>query len=96
MSLGEANLATRDDRPEYDHDQYDSASAAIVDAITSTKGIDPISGEFCLHDHLDPDALDALIASSAADLTLTITIGSQTVTIDGDGRVTVGDNSATQ
>jgi len=48
-----------------------------------------------LHDHLGPDALDALIASSTADLTLTITIDSRTVTVDGNGRVTVGETGAT-
>lgn len=95
MSLGEADPVTRDDRLESDRDHYDAASAAVVDAITGAKGIDPITGEFCLHDHLDPDALDALIASSTADLTLTITIDSQTVTVDGDGCVTVGETGAT-
>lgn len=91
----EAGPATRDDRLGSDHDHYDAASAAVVDAITGVKRIDPITGDVCLHDHLDPDALDALIASSTADLTLTITIDSPTVTVDGDGRVTVGETGAT-
>jgi hypothetical protein len=97
MSLGDATGETRDEhRTATDRATDDTASAAVVDAVTSVKGIDPATGEFCLHDHLDPDALDALIASGSADLTLTIPIDSETVTVDGDGRVTVGDVSGTR
>ena len=96
MSLGEATRAARDERRATDdRDAYDAASGAVVDVVTSAKGIDPVTGEFCLHDYLDPDALDALVASGTAAMTLTITLDDVTVTIDGDGCVTVVDEDST-
>jgi hypothetical protein len=76
-----------------DHDAYAtrfdengySPSVAVAETLeTALDGpVDP------LFDYLDPDALDRLVRTSSASMTVTFDVESATVTVHGDGRVFV-------
>jgi hypothetical protein len=92
MSTGERQTTPSGNgvyRTEYEPATHDSVSAAVADAVAAAKDIDPITGQFCLHDHLDPDALETLLASRETDLSLTFTIDAHRVTVDADGTVLI-------
>jgi hypothetical protein len=94
MSTGDGKPASSRSllyRTESDSDGRESVSVAVVEAIATVKEIDPETWQFCLHDYLDPDALDALVASHETDLTLTFTVETHTVTIESDGTVTIAE-----
>jgi len=64
-------------------------TTAIVRAIAELNGTDPTELDFCLADHVDPDALNALFAGEGAnDLELTLTVAEYEVFVDATGTVT--------
>lgn len=78
-------------RATFDWADPDQPSAALVEVIARARGLDPIEVE-PLHDHLDPDALNALFARESLNGrtgSVTITIDGYRVRIEGDGQVVV-------
>lgn len=71
-------------------------SEAVILAVSEISDVDPLDFEQCLHDVVDPDALDRLTDWSAdAPVGVSFTFESYTVTIDGD-RLVVEDRQATE
>ena len=65
--------------------------AAVVDALATVEGVDPLELDVALQDAIDGDAVEALAAHAADDWRLTFDVGDHEVTVDGDGTVTVDD-----
>ncbi|MFB6150931.1 MAG: HalOD1 output domain-containing protein [Haloarculaceae archaeon] len=69
-------------------------SAAIVRGVAELRGCDPIELDFCLADHVDPDALDALFGenrTNSSTLQLTVDTDDFRVILTSDGYVTVSE-----
>ena len=87
---------------EYEFDAETPASIAVVQAICVLEDVDPLRAPtelgFVLHEHVDPDALDTLLAdgSGTGETVLSFEIsngGTYAVEIVDTGRVTVRDVS---
>lgn len=83
---------------EYEYDGETPASIAIVHAICVLKDVDPIHAPtelgFVLHDHIDPEALDTILADGTGDGDLVISFeisngDTYSVEVADDGRITV-------
>ena len=60
-------------------------SEDVILAVSELSNVDPLDFEECLHDVVDPDALDALTEwSSDAPVGVSFTFESYAVTIEGD------------
>lgn len=60
-------------------------SEEVVLAVSKISNVDPLDFEECLHDVVDPDALDSLTEwSGDAEVGVSFTFESYTVTIEGD------------
>lgn len=84
-SLGGADVY----RATFDWADPDQPSTALVEVIARTRGLDPIEVE-PLHDHLDPDALNALFARESpngAVGSIAITIDGYRIRIEREGRI---------
>jgi hypothetical protein len=69
-------------------------SEAVILAVSEISDVDPLEFEECLHDVVDPDALDKLTDWSAdSRVGVSFTFESYTVTIEGD-RLVVEDRQA--
>ena len=69
-------------------------SEEVILAVSEISDVDPLDFEQCLHDVVDPDALDKLSDWSAeAQVGVSFTFESYTVTIEGD-RLVVEDRQA--
>lgn len=69
-------------------------SEQVILAVSEISDVDPLDFEECLHDVVDPDALDKLTDWSAdAQVGVSFTFESYTVTIEGD-RLVVEDREA--
>ena len=68
-------------------------NAALVDALASAAGVDPMSIE-PIYETLDPDALDALFRPGSGEMTLRFEHDGFHVEVDGGGtiHVTPGDH----
>lgn len=71
-----------------------SPSRAVVEAVASREGIDPVSLETPLYEAIDPDALDALVrrappTSDRAPLHVEFTYHGYDVTVSSEGEVAV-------
>lgn len=64
----------------------------IVDRL-ETYGLDPY--EWCLYEHIDPDALNLVAATGDASTELSFTVRDHRVTLYGDGRIEVMENTDT-
>lgn len=65
-------------------------SVAVVEAIAELAGVDPtdLSAEgVVLYDHVDPDALDALVAGRDGDIDLSFSVAGYAVGVDTDAAV---------
>lgn len=78
------------------HDFSGSAklTTTLVHALADVAGVDVTDTEFCLHDHVDPDALDRLFepksdGTGRINGTLSLTIWGYQVTIYGDGQIAI-------
>lgn len=87
-----------DDRPilaERTHDEETPASIATVYAISAALDTDPLDCTselgFTLYDHIDPDALDALVTQTERDgnVTVELSLDEYLLRITNDGRVRV-------
>lgn len=68
--------------PKYD-DERESVVETILDRIASAEGVDQSDLSPPLYEATDPDALDRLVANTAAPLTVTFTYGDWTVKVRG-------------
>lgn len=60
-------------------------SEEVILAVSEISDVDPLDFEECLHDVVDPDALDSLTEwSGEAQVGVSFTFESYTVTIEGD------------
>jgi CheY-like chemotaxis protein len=87
--VGAADRALPDERPE-----TGSTSVAVVEAVAAREDVDPVELLPPLGEVVDTEALDGLFAPqpSTADSAVesaTLTYRGYTVTVDGDGRVSV-------
>ncbi|MFC7213532.1 HalOD1 output domain-containing protein [Saliphagus sp. GCM10025334] len=70
-------------------------SMAIIEAIATIEGVDPLETDFTLYEYLDPVALDTLFCSSATDtegeneLAAHFEIENYSVTVEADGVLTI-------
>lgn len=64
-------------------------SHSIVTQIADVEGVDPTDLEPPLHAVVDPDALERLVDSSEAALSITFTYRGHRVRVDGSGAVDV-------
>ncbi|WP_424001854.1 HalOD1 output domain-containing protein [Haloarcula salina] len=82
---------------EYEPDQEEPVSAAVVHAVSTFEQRDPTALP-PLHDTVDPDALDALFAPTGGGAEqrscVSFTFSASFVTVDADGRVTVVPDAA--
>jgi hypothetical protein len=69
---------------------HDEPSRAIVAAVADAEGWESIDDHEPLYERIDPDALDALIASMT-DGRVTFSYQGYEVTVDADGRVRLAD-----
>lgn len=76
-----------------DHDAYtmrydrDDLAPSVAAAVLLETALDAETDP--LFDYVDPDALDAIVDSSEAAVTVTFDVEAATVTVHGDGRVFV-------
>ena len=79
---------TRADTRELERNVSDqNISVAAVEMLASLKSVQPCKINLQLNDYLDPEALNRLVASSRADLTVSFTVDDYTVTVEGDRTV---------
>lgn len=64
------------------------SSERVIEAVAEAKGINPIDLE-PLYQHLDLDALDALVASGNQDLSIRWRVDDAEIEVSGDGEVQV-------
>lgn len=74
-----------------------SPTTAVVRAIAELTEQDPMELDFCLADHVDPDALNALVMSGdrTNDLELRLTVAEYEVFVESDGTVTARERTET-
>lgn len=76
------------------HGQYDWStsrpSIAVINAIAALENVDPTDLSVILHNHIDPEALDALVATDS-HITISFTLNEYRVKIDGDKLVITDD-----
>jgi hypothetical protein len=70
------------------------ASDAVVDAVASRAGIDPVDLRPPLYEAIDPDGLDTLVGNASSnmnrsDVVITFDYAGYEVTVESDGSVTV-------
>lgn len=74
-----------------------SPSVAAVEALASVEGVDPLELDVALYDHVDPEALDALIdGEKPRSIRVTFSVGYYHVTFEGDELVvytTIGEGN---
>jgi hypothetical protein len=76
-----------------DHDAYtmrfdhDGLAPSVTVAVILETAIDTETGP--LFDHIDPDALDAIVADPETTVTVSFDVDGVDVTVHGDGRVLV-------
>ncbi|MHB9286514.1 HalOD1 output domain-containing protein [Halobacteriales archaeon Cl-PHB] len=69
-------------------------STTLVHALADVAGVDVTDTEFCLDDHVDPDALNHLFepksdGTARTNGTLSLTVWGYQVTIYGDGQIAI-------
>jgi len=67
----------------------DEVSYNVLEAVTESADVDPLSLEPRLSDVIDPDALNALFAGPSNKLRVQFEYGEFLVTVESDGETTV-------
>ncbi|MFC7068987.1 HalOD1 output domain-containing protein [Halobaculum lipolyticum] len=62
---------------------------AVVEAIATSRGVEPLDLEFSLHEWIDGDVLNALSGLAGDDWRFAFTVDGQRVTVEGDGSIFV-------
>ena len=70
-------------------DEDHSPIVAIVEQLAAAKGVDPLQLQPPLHHATDTDALERVLESAGADLTVSFTYDGHTVHVRGDGTIMV-------
>lgn len=81
-------MATESTRINTDND----IAASIIEAVADAKGVDPIHLDIVLHDYIEPDALNRLVAHDSGTWTLSVELPEHTVTVTSDCVVLVDGN----
>ncbi|MCU4743402.1 HalOD1 output domain-containing protein [Natronoglomus mannanivorans] len=82
-------------RIEHTYDESTPASTAIVRAVAAAENVDPVDCptdlEFTLYDHVDPEALDTLVAGrhGRGPLTVEFDVNRYHVEVDDTGRISI-------
>lgn len=74
--------------PKHEPEAAAQPSTTVVRSVAAAERVDPPNVPDPLYDSIDPDALDALVASTE-DVTIEFSYLGYAVTVDGDGTVTV-------
>ena len=69
-----------------------SLTTSVVLAIADAEGVDPMDLDFVLHDYVDTDAIEQLLAHDGGEWTFTFEVEAHTVTVTSDGVVYVDGN----
>ena len=76
-----------DEGTETVHNQYDRSterpSSAVIKAISAIENTDPIDLPVTLYEHIDPEALDALVTTDS-NVSVSFTVGEYQVHIEGN------------
>lgn len=67
------------------------ALTMVIEAIAETEDCAPHDLDYSLYDHIETGALLTLVTSEQDDWELTFEVPDHTVTVCGDGRITVDD-----
>jgi hypothetical protein len=59
----------------------------IIEMVAALEGTEPHKTSFQLHEYVDGEALDSLLASSSTELEVTFTVEDYRVTVDSTGSV---------
>ncbi|EMA60217.1 HalOD1 output domain-containing protein [Halorubrum lipolyticum] len=63
-----------------------SPSRAVIEAVAGAAGIDPIDlgdeAGIVLYDHVEPDALDALVSHAGTDVDVSLSVAGYEVSVD--------------
>ena len=83
-----------DENPErrryYPDEENVPLSVAIEEAVRAHEGAPPLSNDFDLYDHVDPDAIDMLFTDTAgADISVQFRLPDVTVSVWSDGGVDI-------
>lgn len=83
---------------EHSYDAETPASAAVIQAVCALENVDPTAPTgvgFVLYDHVDPDALDTLLATGegSGETVVEFELEGYAVRIEDTGRITVADPS---
>ncbi|MFC7096377.1 HalOD1 output domain-containing protein [Halobaculum marinum] len=62
---------------------------AVVEAIATSRGVEPLELEFSLHDWIDGDVLNALSSLAGEDWHFEFVVDGQRVALDGGGDILV-------
>lgn len=71
----------------------DDVVRGLLEALAATEGCEPVELDYALQDHIDVDALDALLAHPTGSWTLSFEVPDHSVTVTGDGVVLVDGES---
>lgn len=77
-------------RVRHGDDDGPAPSVAVVEAIAEFAGVDStdLSAEgVILYDHVDPDALDALVADRDGDINLSLSVAGYDISVDAETAV---------
>ncbi|WP_394742764.1 HalOD1 output domain-containing protein [Natronococcus roseus] len=87
-------MGTLDSGANAVHGQYDWStsrpSIAVINAIAALENVEPTDISVALHNHIDPEALDALVATDS-HITISFTRNEYRAWIDGDKLVITDD-----
>ncbi|UIO98807.1 hypothetical protein Hbl1158_09670 [Halobaculum sp. CBA1158] len=77
-------------RSTHEHEvRSQSPQTAVVEAVSSVRGVDPVDLDVRLHDAIDADVLDMLAGHDGGDWRLSFALEDHEVTVDADGTVVV-------
>lgn len=78
---------------DYTYDEATPASIAVIQALCAIENIDPLNAPeelgFTLYDHVNPDALDTIVAdgSGSGDVIVDLTLNDYDISISDTGRI---------
>ncbi|MDZ5810215.1 HalOD1 output domain-containing protein [Halorubrum sp. AD140] len=80
-----------DEPAVFEYDDDTEIGVAVVEAVATVAGVDPIDLVPRVHDVVDPDALDRCVRSAPPDASVSVPFGDYRVTVRGAGTLTVAE-----
>ncbi|WP_418280282.1 HalOD1 output domain-containing protein [Halorubrum sp. DTA98] len=73
----------------FEYANHERIGVAVVDAVSTVAGVDPLQLDTRLYDVIDPDALERTIRNGNADVEISFRFEAYRVSVFGDGGITV-------